>query len=105
MRRVLKIIVVVGGLLTGLLGLDRTRLAGAEEETKVSHSRRGGILVATEEHRFEVFFYPTGVRVFPLDAAGNTVDTSGLTASATISYPGAPPERLAFTTAPTRADR
>ena len=41
----------------------------------------------------EVFFYPTGVRVFPLDAAGNAVDTSRLTASATVSYPGTPPER------------
>ena len=93
MRSVLKTIVILGGLLTSLFGLDRARLAGAEQETKVSHSRRGGILVAAEGHRFEVFFYPTGVRVFPLDAAGNAVDTSRLTASATVSYPGAPPER------------
>jgi hypothetical protein len=93
MRSVLKTILILGGLLTSLFGLDRARLAGAEQETKVSHSRRGGILVAAEGHRFEVFFYPTGVRVFPLDAAGNAVDTSGLTASATVSYPGAPPER------------
>ncbi len=93
MRSVLKTIVILGGLLTSLFGLDRARLAGAEQETKVSHSRRGGILVAAEGHRFEVFFYPTGVRVFPLDAAGNAVDTSRLTASVTISYPGASPER------------
>ena len=93
MRSVLKIIVILGGLLTSLFGLDRARLAGAEQETKVSHSKRGGILVAAEGHRFEVFFYPTGVRVFPLDAAGNAVDTSRLTASATIYYPGASPER------------
>ena len=93
MRSVLKTIVILGGLLTSLFGLDRARLAGAEQETKVSHSRRGGILVAAEGHRFEVFFYPTGVRVFPLDAAGNAVDTSRLTASATVSYPGAPLER------------
>ena len=65
MRSVLKTIVILGGLLTSLFGLDRARLAGAEQETKVSHSRRGGILVAAEGHRFEVFFYPTGVRVFP----------------------------------------
>jgi len=93
MRSVLKTIVILGGLLTSLFGLDRARLAGAEQETKVSHSGRGGILVAAEGHRFEVFFYPTGVRVFPLDAAGNAVDTSRLTASATVSYPGAPLER------------
>ena len=92
MRSVLKTIVILGGLLTSLFGLDRARLVGAEQETKVSHSRRGGILVAAEGHRFEVFFYPTGVRVFPLDAAGNAVDTSRLTASVTVSYPGAPPE-------------
>jgi hypothetical protein len=92
MRTVLKI-VIVGVLLTSLFGLGRASLAGAEEETKLSYSSRGGILVATAVHRFEVFFYPTGVRVFPLDAAANTVDTSRLTASATVSYPGAPPER------------
>ncbi len=95
MRPVLKTIVIAGVFLTSLfgLGLDRGRLAAAEEETKVSHSRRGGLLLATEEHRFEVFFYPTGVRVFPLDADGKAVDTSRLTASASVSYPGAPPER------------
>jgi hypothetical protein len=93
MRSVLKTIVILGGLLTSLFGLDRARLAGAEQETKVSHSRRGGILVAAEGHRFEVFCYPTGVRVFPIDAAGNAVDTSRLTASVTVSHPGAPPER------------
>ena len=92
MRRVLKIIVVVGGLLTGLAGLDRARLAGAEQETKFSHPKRGGILVAAEGYRFEVFFYPTGVRVFPLDNAGNAVDTSRLTASATFSHSNAPRE-------------
>jgi len=92
MRTVLKI-VIVGVLLTSLFGLSRASLAAAEEEAKLSYSSRGGILVATAVHRFEVFFYPTGVRVFPLDAAANTVDTSRLTASATVSYPGAPPER------------
>ena len=83
---------IVGVLLTSLFGLGRASLAAAEQETKLSYSSRGGILVATAVHRFEVFFYPTGVRVFPLDAAANTVDTSRLTASATVSYPGAPPE-------------
>ena len=92
MRSVLKTIVILGGLLTSLFGLDRARLAGAEQETKVSHSRRGGILVAAEGYRFEVFFYPTGVRVFPLDAAGNAVDTSRLTASATFYHSNAPRE-------------
>ena len=92
MRRVLKIIVVVGSLLTGLAGLDRARLVGAEEETKFSHPKRGGILVAAEGYRFEVFFYRTGVRVFPLDNAGNAVDTSRLTASATFYHSNAPRE-------------
>ena len=96
---------ILGGLLTSLVGLDRARLAGAEEETKVSHSKRGGILVAAEGHRFEVFFYPTGVRVFPLDTAGNAVDTSRLTASVTVSYPDAPREPSLLTSAPSRADR
>ena len=102
MRTVLKI-VIVGVLLTSLFGLSRASLTAAEAETKLSYSSRGGILVATAVHRFEVFFYPTGVRVFPLDAAANAVDASRLTASATVSYPGAPPEQ-AVTTAPSRAD-
>ncbi len=48
MRPIQKTIVIAGVLLTSLfgLGLDRGRLAAAEEETKVSHSRRCGILVA-----------------------------------------------------------
>ncbi|MBV8313143.1 MAG: hypothetical protein JO344_22380 [Planctomycetaceae bacterium] len=92
MGRVLKIIVVVGSLLTGLAGLDRARLVGAEEETKFSHPKRGGILVAAEGYRFEVFFYRTGVRVFPLDNAGNAVDASRLTASATFYHSNAPRE-------------
>ena len=95
MRSSTENIVILGGLLTSLFGLDRARLAGAEQETKVSHSRRGGILVAAEGYRFEVFFYPTGVRVFPLDAAGNAVDTSRLTASATVYLLRCPARALA----------
>ncbi len=87
MRPILKMVVMAGGLLTCLFGLDRARLVGAEEETKFAHSRRGGILVSAEGHRFEVFFYPNGVRVVPLDDAGNPVDTSRLTASATFYHP------------------
>ncbi len=95
MRPVLKNTVIAGVVLSSLfgLGLGRARVACAEGETKVSHSRRGGLLLAAEGYKFEVFFYPTGVRVFPLDAAGKALDTSGLTASAAVSYPGAPPER------------
>jgi hypothetical protein len=92
MRPVLRIVVMVGCLLTSLFGLDRAKLVGAEEATKLAHSKRGGILVDAEGHRFEVHFYPTGVRVFLLDVAANAVDTSRLTASATFYYPGAPRE-------------
>jgi len=60
--------------------------------TKLAHSKRGRILVAAEGYRFEVFFYRSGVRVFLLDNAGNAVDTSRLTASATFYHSSAPEE-------------
>jgi hypothetical protein len=81
-----------GGVLISLFGLDRARLVGAAEETKLAHSKRGRILVAAEGYRFEVFFYRSGVRVFLLDNAGNAVDTSRLTASATFYHSSAPEE-------------
>ena len=42
-----------------------TARAAAQETTTVVKTARGGLLATTPQHQFEVFFYPTGVRVFP----------------------------------------
>ncbi len=93
MRPESKSVLIAGVLLTTLLAMDRARLIGAEEEARISHSKRGGILVATEGYQFEVFFYPTGVRVFPMDADEHPLDCSKLIANATVCYPEVPPDR------------
>lgn len=70
---------------TGLLGI-----ADAQEEPTVAKSARGGLLAKNAGHQFEVFFYPTGLRLFPLDSAGRTVATSKLAAIATFYHPNSP---------------
>jgi hypothetical protein len=40
--------------------------------------------------KFEVFFYTTGIRVFPRDAAGVPIDASKLTGNATFYHPNSP---------------
>jgi hypothetical protein len=62
----------------------------AAPPTQASLSPRGGNLAKTEHHQFEVFFYKTGLRVFPGDAAGKPLAVSSLTGTATFALPGAP---------------
>jgi hypothetical protein len=90
MRSTLKIVAMVGVVLTSLFGNDRIGLVGAQEQPKLTKSSRGGLLATADGHRFEVFFYPTGARVFPLDDAGGSVNTSRLAGSATFFHPDAP---------------
>ncbi len=59
----------------------------AQEPTKTA---RGGLLVTSKQHQFEVFFFPTGVRVFPFTADGAPQDASRLTGSATFYHPNSP---------------
>jgi hypothetical protein len=66
--------------------LDEVR--AAEEQSPVK-SERGGLLVTTPQHQFEVFFYKTGLRIFPREKAGAPVAVSKLTGSAAFSLPGA----------------
>ena len=73
--------------LVGIWSLDRARLVEAEEETKPAKTALGGILAKTARYQFEVFFYPTGVRVFPKTAAGGPVDVSRTTGVATFYHP------------------
>ena len=86
----LKTVAIVGVVLTGMFGHDRLGVVVAQEETKLARSSRGGLLATADGHRFEVFFYPTGARVFPLDEAGGSVNTSRLAGSATFYHPDAP---------------
>ena len=65
-------------------------VVGVQAEPKTTKSARGGLLAKSERNRFEVFFYPTGLRVFPLDFAGTPVDVSKLTGTATFYHPNSP---------------
>lgn len=85
-----KIIAAAGIGLMAVLGLGSYGRVDAQEVTSRVRSARGGILATADGHQFEVFFYPTGVRVFLLDASGRPVDASGLTGHATFYHPNAP---------------
>src|SRR5271154_439981 len=61
-----------------------------EETPQTSVTPRGGSLAKTVHHQFQVFFYKTGVRIFPRDAAEKPVAVSGLTGTATFPLAGAP---------------
>jgi hypothetical protein len=80
----------------GLVGPSRAQEdrrpaeAAAPEAPQTTRSPRGGALAKTARHQFEVFFYPTGLRVLPRDTRGAAVDVSKLTGTATFSVPGAP---------------
>jgi len=86
----LKIAAFTGVFLTGLFGPDRVGLAGAQQQAGPEHSARGGIVATADGLRFEVLFFPTGARVFPLDNSGSPVNTSRLVGTATFYHPNAP---------------
>ena len=71
-----------------VVGLQAPR--SAQEESKPVKSARSGALAKTTRHQFEVFFYTTGLRVFPLDSAGSPLDASKLTGTATFYHPNSP---------------
>jgi hypothetical protein len=62
----------------------------ADEGSKVVKSTRGGAVATAESYRFEVFFYTTGLRLFPRNSAGAPIDTSRLTGTATFYHPNSP---------------
>jgi len=85
-----KSLAAMGIALTAILGIALGVQAGAQDAANRARSPRGGILTTAEGHQFEVFFYPTGVRLFVLDATGNRSDASGLTGNATFYHPNDP---------------
>jgi hypothetical protein len=64
--------------------------AMADEESKLTRSARGGAVATVGAYQFEVFFYTTGLRVFPRDSAGAPIDASKLTGTATFYHPNSP---------------
>jgi hypothetical protein len=71
-------------------GTDLIGSAEAQEKSKPARSARGGLLAKAQHSQFEVFFYTAGLRVFPQDAAGEPLDASKLTGTATFYHPNSP---------------
>jgi len=49
-----------------------------------------GVLARASQHEFEVFFYPTGIRLFIHDEAGRPAVTNQLGATVTFYHPNSP---------------
>jgi hypothetical protein len=87
MRRVLSLLALAG---VGLFDAWAVGVVDAQEASKPVKSPRDGLLARTTRHQFEVFFYPTGVRVFTQDTTGAAVDASRLGGTATFYHPNSP---------------
>jgi hypothetical protein len=87
MRTLTTGMLLAGVVLAGTWGLGGIGRVGAQEEVKAGKTSRGSLLAKAQNHQFEVFFYPTGLRVFPQTAAGQTVDISRASGSATFYHP------------------
>jgi hypothetical protein len=81
---------LVSVALAGTWGLSSYGQGRGPETANAVKTARGGLLAKTPQHQFEVFFYPTGVRVFAQSAAGQPVDTSRATGTATFYHPNSP---------------
>lgn len=90
MRPSLRAIALAGLGLASTWGILRAGKVDAQEQAKVAKSARGGLLARVEHHQFEVFFFPTGVRVFAQDHSGATLDATKLGATATFYHPNSP---------------
>lgn len=71
-------------------GIGSPGTASAQAESGLARSAREGALMTVGRHRFEVFFYTTGLRVFPWSVEGVAVDASRLTGTATFYHPNSP---------------
>ncbi len=81
---------IAGVAIAGAWGLGSPGLGEGQETPQVVKTARGGLLVKTPRHQFEVFFFPTGVRVLSKTAAGQPVDLAGATGTATFYHPNSP---------------
>src|SRR4051794_16690940 len=73
-----------------MLGIGLGSVVAAEGTPGFARSARGGELVTTPRHQFEIFFFRTGLRVFPRGASGAPVDAANLSGTVTFTIPGAP---------------
>jgi hypothetical protein len=64
--------------------------AWSQSESPPARSPRGGLIARSGQHRFEVFFFPSGVRVYPQGPTGEPLDVSRVTATATFYHPNSP---------------
>src|SRR5271157_5227818 len=88
MRPTVKVVTLTSVFaIAGSWGFDRIGVVVAQEEFPPAKSARGDILAKTAQHQFEVFFYPTGVRVLPQPAAGGPVNVSCTAGTATFHHP------------------
>lgn len=96
MRPLPKVVALAGiSALAIAWSAGRVGIAGAQEEPAVAKSARGGLLAKNTRNQFEVFFYPTGIRFFPLDSAGalSTPRSSRLPRHSTIPTRRSPGSR------------
>ncbi len=86
-----KIMALAGALmLGGFTGIGHFRPIAAQDAPGAEKTARGGLLAQTAHYQFEVFFYWTGLRVFPQSVHGTPIAISKLTGTATFTLPGAP---------------
>lgn len=92
MHPTIRVMALAIGLLTlaDACGPGPGSVARAQEGSDLGKSARGGALVTAGAYQFEVFFYTTGLRVFPRDAKGAPLDASNLTGTATFYHPNSP---------------
>ena len=65
-------------------------VAGGRGEPEPARSASGGFVTKTGLYRFEVYFYRTGVRVFPQRPPGTPLAVSQLVGTATFYHPNSP---------------
>lgn len=84
----LTIPILLGGMALG--GLLLAGMTGASVGPAQGRSPRGGLLAEADSYRFEVFFFPTGVRVYPQGQEGTPIDVSNVAGTATFYHPDSP---------------
>lgn len=90
MRTSLKVATLASFILAGSTHLLSIGYAALQAPATNARSPRGALLASTDRHRFEVFFYATGVRVFTRDLADQPIDASKLLGTATFYHPNSP---------------
>ena len=85
-----KLILSVSVLTLIAWSIGHRGLVIAQEGATPMRTARGGNLAKTTHYQFEVFFYKTGLRVFPLNESGKPLDIAKLAGSATFYHPNSP---------------